>query len=421
MPSKSFLFVCFFLIIVIIIGLFFRTSHFFDSELLRFKGEVVEIEGKVKEIEKDKIILRYEKENVLIYHSQEFNYGDELRVIGKIEEPPVFEGFDYKSYLAKQKIFTLIRESEIEKLSEKRFSIYRFRQRLAGIIDNSYPSEESSLLKAMTLGIKSDISDNLKDKLNKSGIRHLTAISGMHTIILINALMFLLLGIGLWRKQAFVLTLVFIILFVVLTGFQPSTIRASIMASMLLLAQAIGRLGDPIRAIILTALVMLGINPLLIVDIGFQLSFLAVLGINYLFPIFSLYFKKFPLKNILIMTLSAQIFTLPILIYNFGYVSLIAPITNLLVLPILAFVLIFGALSALLGLISSALALIFVFPTYFLLWYLIKVSEIFSSFTFSSISFEISFLLCLIYYFVLGYFVWRWKKKHRFSVLGPLL
>ena len=424
--SKIFLLVCLVLIIGILIGLVLKTSRFFESELLGLEGRVIEIEGGVIKQEENKFVLEKGRENVLIFSSQIFDYGDKLKVIGKIEKPPVFDDFDYKGYLERKRIFVLVYQPEIEKISEKKFSIYKgilnLRKNLAESIDKSYSTEQASILKAMVLGIKTEISDNLKDRLNRAGIRHLTAISGMHTIILINALMFLFLGAGLWRKQAFFLTLLFILFFVTITGFQPSTIRASIMASLLLLAQVVGRMNNPTRAIVLSALIMLLLNPFLLFDIGFQLSFLAVMGINYLFPIFRFWLRKIPktlgLKSILIMTLSAQLFTLPILIYNFGYVSLIAPITNLLILPTLPFILIFGAMSAILALFSHSLALIFIFPCHILLSYLLKITNIFSSFAFSSIHLSFPFLLMIIFYSFLFYFVYNWRKEHRFKILG---
>ena len=424
--SRIFLLVCLVLIIGILIGLVLKTSRFFESELLGLEGRVIEIEGGVIKQEENKFVLEKGRENVLIFSSQIFDYGDKLKVIGKIEKPPVFDDFDYKGYLERKRIFVLVYQPEIEKISEKKFSIYKsvlnLRKNLAEAIDKSYSIEQANILKAMVLGIKTEISDNLKDRLNRSGIRHLTAISGMHTIILINALMFLFLGAGLWRKQAFFLTLIFILFFVTITGFQPSTIRASIMASLLLLAQVVGRMNNPTRAIVLSALIMLLLNPFLLFDIGFQLSFLAVMGINYLFPIFRFWLRKIPktlgLKSILIMTLSAQLFTLPILIYNFGYVSLIAPITNLLILPTLPFILIFGAISAILALFSHSLALILIFPCYILLSYLLKITNIFSSFAFSSIHLSFPWIFVIIFYSFLFYFVYNWRKEHRFKILG---
>jgi competence protein ComEC len=421
-----------FILLVFCFILGFLRADFFQKEISQnalenFYNKNVSFKGKVIDSSKEEKITVFVKEmqgseiakeeKVLIHLSsfEKYDYGDHLKIKGLLEEAPVFDTFDYREYLGRKGILALMYEPEIKKLNSS-FSFYKkvleIREKLFFTIQENYQKQQAQLLGAMLLGKKSEIDDELKEKLNFAGIRHLTAISGMHTIILVNALMYLFLAIGLWRKQAFFLTVLFIVLFIVLTGFQPSTIRASIMAFMLLLAQAVGRLSDSTRAIVLTALAMLFINPFLIYDIGFQLSFLAVLGINYMFPILTNYLEKIPktIRNILIMTLSAQIFTLPILIYNFGYISLIAPITNLLILPILPFILILGFLSLFLG-------IIFIFATHILLTYLIKVSEIFSSFTFSSINLSFPIFLFVVYYIFLIYFIYSYRKKNRFKII----
>jgi len=300
--------------------------------------------------------------------------------------------------------------------------IFGFRARLRESINQNFPSTQKILLEAIILGDKSRLTKELKVVLNKAGIRHLTAISGMHISILVNLLMLFFLGLGFWRKQAFLLTAAFIFFFVLMTGCQPSTIRASIMGFLFLLGQTLGRLSDSSRAIVFGAALMLAFNPLFLAQAGFQLSFLAVMGINYLFPIVSRWLRKIPnaiqMRNILAMSLSAQIFTLPILIYNFGYVSLIAPITNLLVLPLLPFIIAFGFLAALAGIFSHLIALIFVFPCWLLLSYLLKIAELFSAFSFSSINLRISWIWLFVFYFFLSYLIWQWKREHPFRILG---
>jgi len=428
---------------------FFKTE-IVNNQLQNFNGQEVILEGVViKESEitqkNQKLVIEIEKvdmglthvnfvkERVLVYTSlyPKYQYGEGLQIKGMLEEPPMLDDFDYKQYLARKKIYSIVFLPEIEILSTERKNgfmswtykkILRGKSGLGAGIEQNFPSSQSVLLKAIILGDKTGLTDELKDTLNKAGIRHLTAISGMHVTILINLLMLVFLGLGLWRKQAFCLTIVFILFFVVMTGLQSSTIRASIMGFLFLLGQHFGRTGDSLRAIVFGAGLMLAFNPFLLSDAGFQLSFLAVLGINYLFPIFLNWLRKIPnifqIKSILAMSLSAQVFTLPILIYSFGRISLVAPLTNILVLPFLPFIIILGFLSAFFGIFSHFLALIFVFPCWLLLTYLLKIAETFSSFAFSSIHLKISWLWLAILYFILGFLIWRWKKEHRFKILG---
>jgi len=418
-----------------------------DNKLQNFNGQEVIFEGVIVEEpeitqKNQKLIITPERiareeffsnEKILVYvsHYPRYQYNDKLEISGKLEEPPVFDEFDYKVYLAQKQIYSVIFSPQIELLVEPDSSavgklIYKkilsLKSKLRAGIEQSFPSSQSILLKAMILGDKTGLTDQLKDTLNKAGIRHLTAISGMHVTILVNLLMLLFLGLGLWRKQAFWLTTIFILFFVIMTGCQTSTIRASIMGFLFLLGQNFGRIGDSLRAIVFGAGLMLVFNPFLLFDAGFQLSFLAVLGINYLFPIFSIWLRKVPnifqIKSILAMSLSAQIFTLPILIYSFGQISLVAPLTNILVLPLLPFIIVLGFLSAFFGIFSHFLALIFVFPCWLLLSYLLKISDIFSSFAFSSIYLRISWIWIIIFYFALGCLIWQWRRDHQFKILG---
>jgi competence protein ComEC len=441
-----------FCLIFFIFG-FLRTDFFkmeiVNNQLQNFNEQEVILQGiVVKEPEitqkNQKLIIKVEEidmgpthvnseERVLVYAPlyPEYQYGEGLQIKGILEEPPVLDDFDYKQYLARKKIYSIMFSPKIDVLPVERkvgFMSWVYKKILKGKlelgagIEQNFPSSQSALLKAIILGNKTGLTDELKETLNKAGIRHLTAISGMHVTILINLLMLVFLGLGLWRKQAFWLTIVFILFFVVMTGLQSSTIRASIMGFLFLLGQHFGRTGDSLRAIIFGAVLMLVFNPFLLSDAGFQLSFLAVLGINYLFPIFSNWLRKIPnifqIKSILAMSLSAQVFTLPILIYSFGRISLVAPLTNILVLPFLPFIIILGFLSAFFGIFSHFLALIFVFPCWLLLSYLLKIAEAFSCFAFSSIHLKISWLWLIIFYLVLGFLIWHWKKEHRFKILG---
>ncbi|MBU1045774.1 ComEC family competence protein [Patescibacteria group bacterium] len=419
----------------------------FEKEVEKFFGAEVEISGiiiKEPDINQgsQKIIVKLEEINNQKIATQErilafvpfyprYEYGQSVEISGKIEKPPEFEGFDYREYLFRQGIFAVSFSPEIKiigngnhlSLSQRFFQgILAMKNKLRESIYRNFSVNSSLLLGAIILGDKSRLSPELEETLNKAGIRHLTAISGMHVMILMNILMLGFLGLGLWRKQAFFLTIIFILFFIIFTGFQASTIRAGIMGFLYLFGQILGRQSDSSRAIVFGAAVMLAFNPFLLNNIGFQLSFLAVLGINYLFPIFSRWLRRIPnfleLRNVLAMSLAAQIFTLPILISNFGYISLVAPITNVLILPLLPFILVFGFLSALFGLFAGIFALIFIFPCWLILSYLQIISNFFASLAFSSISLKISWVWIIFYYLFLSYLIIRWKKDHRFRIAG---
>ncbi len=358
----------------------------------------------------------------------EYRYGDKLKITGFLKTPQNFEDFNYKNYLAKDGTYSLINYPEI-KLIEKNqgnfiySKILEIKDRLRRSIYQNLSPPQSSILGALILGDKRQISTDLAAKLNYAGVRHITAVSGLHVAILTSILMSFLIGIGFWRQQAFYFAIILITLFIIITGLQPSAIRAGIMGGLFLLAQHLGRLNVSSRAIVFAGVLMLAQNPLLLrLDVGFQLSFLAIIGIIYLLPIFQNWFRKFPdflqLKNIIAMTFSAQIFTLPILIYNFGYFSLVAPLSNILILPLLPYIMGLGFLFAILGLIFQPLGWVFSLPTWFLLTYLIKIIDWSSGFSFSAFFLEISWIWLAASYITLGLLIWYLNKKQRLRFLN---
>jgi len=349
----------------------------------------------------------------------EYQYGDKLKITGKLKTPPEFEDFNYKNFLAKDGIYSVISWPKIELIEKNQGNfvyakILEFKNKLRESIYQNLSPPQSSILGAIILGDQRKMSEGLKEELNITGVRHITAISGMHITILSVILMQILIGLGLWRSQAFYLTLVLLILFIVMVGLPPSAVRAGIMGGLFLLAQYLGKMNTSSRAIVFAAALILIQNPLLLrLDVGFQLSFLAMLGIIYLSPIFREWIKKIPVwpKDILAMTLAAQIFTLPILIYNFGYFSSIAPITNVLIVPLLPAIMILGFVFGLVGIVFQPLAWILSWPAWLLLTYLTEIVDWLSNLPWAAYSLEISWIWLVISYLILGFLTWRLNEK----------
>ena len=406
-------------------------------------SEQVEFVGKVAEepdIRQDNINLLINVEkitinkidismsgNILVTANRypEYQYGDKLSIAGLLKEPHIFEDFNYKNYLRKDNIPAVIYYPDISIIEDNSLSssfykkILYFKDQMRKTIKQNLSPPQSSILSAVILGDKKNISDEWKEKLNKTGVRHITAVSGMHIIILTSILMSFLIGIGFSRGKAFYLTIGFIFLYIMLIGFPSSAVRAGIMAGLILLAQKIGRMSQSQRGIVFAATIMLFQNPFLLKDdVGFQLSFLAVLGISYALPIFQNWLKFIPgnrylgMKDILGMTFSAQIFTLPILIYNFGYISLISPLTNILIVPILPFIMISGFIFSFIGIFWQFLGWIFSFPAWFLLTYVIKIIDLLYKVPFTSLEVKISWFYFIVFYSLLVYFIWKLREKN---------
>jgi len=335
----------------------------------------------------------------------EYKYLDEIKLTGKLETPSVTDEFNYKNYLMKDHIYSVMgfpkisAQGEPASGGEKTFwqgiysGILWFKQKIRQSIRQNFLPPQSLILEGTILGDNGAMTNDLKTKLNITGLRHVIAVSGTHVVILAGILMALLLSLGLWRSQAFYFAVVFICLYIVLTGLPASGIRAGIMGGLYLLAQKLGRQSMGLRVIASACAVMLLINPLLLFyDVGFQLSFLAVLGLILIEPFIRRFFKfivekVFNIKvsdkseNIFQMvstTFAAQIFTLLVMIYNFGNISFVAPITNILILPIVELLMIFGFLASFIGTFSNVLGFIISIPCWLLLTYFVKVIDFFS-------------------------------------------
>ncbi|MBU2472692.1 ComEC/Rec2 family competence protein, partial [Patescibacteria group bacterium] len=227
-----------------------------------------------------------------------------------------------------------------------------------------------------------------------------------HMIIMSQILLFLGLTVGLWRQQAFYFVLILLFIYILMIGAPASAIRAGIMAGLLLLAQKSGRLRSSDRAVVFAATIMLLINPFLLKsDVGFQLSFIATLSIIYLKPILDDKTNKLPnpyqIKDILTMTLAAQLGTLPILIFHFGRLSLISPLANLLIVPLLPVIMISGIVLSFTGLIWLSLAKIIAWPVWFLLTYVVKVVDYLSAVPLAAYEFKSASWIFLIGYYVI--------------------
>jgi len=399
-----------------------QISGFYNQEIV-FRGVIAKepeqrIDKKRITIESREIIINGQWQEtsgkVLIDAAlyPDYSYGNFLEISGQLREPARFEDFDYQEYLAKDKIYSVIYYPRIKLISEKRGNIFyqaifNFKDKLRQAIDKTLLPPYGSILKAVYLGDKSNLSDSLKEKFSRTGVSHIIAISGMHMVIMAEIILFLFLAVGFWRNQAFYLAVAVLITYILMIGAPASAVRAGIMAGLLLFSQKIGRLNSSSRALAFAAAAMLLINPLLLKnDVGFQLSFMACLGIIYLKPILDGWLSRLPnpfsLRDILTLTFSAQLAVLPLLVFHFGQLSLISPLANLLVVPFLPLLMISGLVISFIGLFFPLLARIAAFPAWLLLNYFVKTIEILSSWPIACFNLgKISWIILPFYYLIL--------------------
>ncbi|MCL5733301.1 MAG: ComEC family competence protein [Patescibacteria group bacterium] len=317
-----------------------------------------------------------------------YSYGDTLSVSGAIKTPP--QSY-YGKYLAKEGVAGIMNNPRANFISsgggsEITASLLKIRGGVVGSFKKLLSSQEASFLAGITLGINSEIPKELARNLSSSGLRYLTAIDGLHMAIVIFIISIIFLY-TLPRRYAFILTFIFVCLFTALTGFSVSAVRASLMAFVAALAKENGRLYAPHNALALTALILVLFNPkILVFDIGFQLSFLAVISIIYFMPVLrdllkldnSSGFLKW--KELLLITISAQLMTAPILITQFKNFSLLGFIASVPALIVVPYVIGLGLLMGLFYFIFIPLASVISLIVAPLLDYLIFIVNVFAKF-----------------------------------------
>jgi competence protein ComEC len=241
------------------------------------------------------------------------------------------------------------KQSKMERV-KSRFLDYR-NELLNRYKTQSVDDEQYAVLVAMTLGDKSALTKELRETYSVTGASHILALSGLHLGIIYLLLFRLTLG----RRRSWLSQVVIILsiwAFAFLTGLSTSVVRSATMISIYALFSVAGRHRSPVNILCFTAIVMLLVNPASLFDIGFQLSFSAVLAILLLMPLFESffpenYFAGRPLQryiyNMVGLSVAAQIGVAPLIAYYFGRFSTYFLLTNFIVIPA-ATIILYGAL-----------------------------------------------------------------------------
>ena len=316
------------------------------------------------------------KGEIRLYTSpdREYYYGDIISFTGEIRRSS--SGNINISSFPEVEILERGRGSAIKS------SLFQFKQALVSNLEAVLPVDKSALMAGILLGERAEFSDEFEEAMRNSGTTHIVALSGYNVAILaviVNTLFARFWG----RRRSFYLSMLLIPAFVIMTGAEASVVRAGIMAMILLLAEQQGRTYSFRNAIVLTAFFMLLIDPFAISnDVGFQLSFAALLGLVYIHPWLA---KKLKVlddgflswKKNALQTTSAQIAVLPIIVTTFGFFSPTALISNVLILEVIPLTMLMGFLTSILGFVSFHLSLIVGWATNLLLSYEILVINLF--------------------------------------------
>ncbi len=365
-----------------------------------------------------------------------YRYGDILQMTGELQTPPRLDDFDYRGYLEHQGIYTVLYYPVVDVLDTGQGFpplawIYSLREGLAQTLAEVLPEPQASLAQGIILGIRGNIPGDLNAAFTRIGTTHLLAISGFNIGIMAG----IMLGVGLFlfgRRHYFYvwLALVSVWFYAIVTGMNPPVLRGAVMATVFLIAEALGRQRSAMVALTFAAAVMVGVSPYILGDASFQLSFLAMAGLVFIYPAFDNLGRRFvaarigekgiavSLTNltvdILSATLGAIISVWPVVAYYFGIFSLVGPLATFLLTLAMPAIIIFGTLTAMLGLASLAVAQAFGWLAWPFLSYMMAVVSGLGTTSISAVAVDsISPIFIAFYYAALVVAVWlyaRWQK-----------
>jgi len=406
-----------------------RLDFVLACEKLTIDGKEIEVTGRTQ---------------VFLYTSepQEINYGDRLSLSGRLSFPHASTNpglFDYRKYLGYQKIYSLFsvyKSEDIERLEKVgmgifRLAISRIRQRVDSAIKRTLPQLESSVLAGVMMGERASLPKEVHKIFDDAGVLHTLSVSGLHVGLVLFIFYGLFRAIGIPKKTTYFLTIFLVIIYSQVVGGCPPAVRAAIMATCGLLAFILGREGHLYNSLALAALIILLFNPFTLFDIGFQLSFMATLGILYLTPHFHAYFRfgkpnKYTnyISTSLAISAGALVGVYPITAFYFNKISLVAIISNILVVPLVGLIIALGFASSILNLFSFWLAQVTGTINELFIAILIKTIGFFASFRLSFkyvISPSLIFMLAYYLFFALLPRTEYSRSIRKFLLFFPLI
>jgi len=325
------------------------TSFVLTTQELSWAGKIYRVSGKV-------LVKIFRKVNV--------SYADRLILEGKLFRPYQAKNnrYSYRDYLENQGIYSIltvgknrpIRYLGKSKGSPLKFIAYKIRDKGEDILSKHLNPTQAGIFSAMILGERSNISPNLRRLFIQTGTVHILAISGLHVGIVAFILELFLKVIGIRRRPRYLLIILLLVHYCLLTGTRPSVIRATIMAVVLLVGFLLRRELQIYHSLSLAALVILVVNPRQMFNLGFQLSFTSVISIVYFSPIIKKFFYTAKAQksaetqrkgfcdfavilrfsvNAFCVSLAAWMATLPFIAYYFKIISPVTVLANLVVVP----------------------------------------------------------------------------------------
>jgi len=336
-------------------------------------------------------------------------------------------GFDFKTYLNSRGSFvglTVKKVSLIDNREEPSWGLWKVRQRIIQSQGRWLESPTGELISSIVLGRRAvDLPYDIRDLFIKAGLAHILAASGFHVSLLLGTVLIVTNRFS--SKAQFIIGMTVLCVYVGLTGIQPSVMRASFMGVAVLISNLSERKVRPLGSLLLAGSLLLIFNPLWIWDLGFNLSFLATLGLVVTMPALQKKLDWLPptLTSIIAIPVAASLWTLPLTSYTFNTVALYSIPINIVADPLIWFISLGGMISALIGLFipiaGSAIAWLLYYPTQLL----IEIIKFFNSLPGSSLTVgKIDLVILILIYGLIG-LVWLskfWQRRYHLVILFAL-
>lgn len=390
--------------------------------------------------------------------NDEYHYGQIVRLRGRLETPAEDEEFSYRDYLAREGVYSIMSSADVTVLPGKEGNfftagLYALKGYALETIYRIFPDPEASLLAGILLGVDNGLPKDLQQAFKDTGTAHIIAISGFN-IAIIAELFLAIFGRAFGKRRGAVFAGLGIIFYTLLVGADAAVVRAAVMGVTALFARHFGRQQDGLNTLFGVGALMALFNPYYLQDVGFQLSFFATLGlILYAQPLEAFTTRLLTqyairntgtqvdtytgtqtdaqslipnsqfvprasslITNFFLLTLAAQVTTLPIMAYHFNRLSLVSFIANPFILPAQPAVMILGGLADILGMIFRPLGQLAAFIAWPFVTYTIRVVDFFAGLPGAAISVDFPFWGVLLWFVALLGLTVGWIPLKEFFV-----
>lgn len=359
-----------------------------------------------------------------------FAYGYRLLLRGRLYRPQSgWRDFNYEDFLNKQGIYRILsvkkgnyaRVLSVKKGNPLKSFSLKIKHAFAGVFRNHLSKLPAAMLNALILGDRQDLPQGLTGLFMNLGTIHVIAISGFNVGIISFIILVILKIIKIPRKARYLVTIFLLLIYCLLTGASPPVVRATIMASVFLMAYFIRRDVNIFNSCSLAALAILLFNPNQIFQISFQLSFLSLVSIACFFPLIKSIFperlEKSNLARFVIMTFCASaaawLGVLPFIAYKFRIFSPVTILANMVIVPFSALITVSGFSLAFIGVFFPFLSGAFASSNELLILLFLRTHQLFAAVPYAFFKLPpLPFFLPVLYYTLLiSYFFWARRRK----------